>query len=89
MNWKEFLKIDFKKIISVVVLLFIVSGIFGGYCIYIPGGVRPWEMYGLCYIAYLNELTYLFPPFGFIIYVFCLYFISCSMFWIFDKVKKK
>jgi len=84
MNWKEFLKPEWRKVILTAILFLLILWL--GYphfypldfyemaCVKIEGGG--------CFPSFEN-------PISFIIDVIIWYLLSCPMAWIYDKVKKK
>ena len=93
MNWKEFLKPDWRKAILFLVIIFILSPV----------------VYALCSIAFLkdniicNFETAIFSPRGFIFHLnpivisilgivywaLSRYLLSCVIVWLYDRFKKK
>jgi len=96
MKIKQFLKLDWRKIVLFIIFLILtfilVFGTFG-----IPPSkreVEDWIIVFLFYfLAFPIELTAYLDPIlgfsGFIINIVYLYFLSCLIVWIYDKVKKK
>ena len=97
MNWKEFLRPDWRKMVLIVIFNLIFFYFVGwSPCAIIS---RP------SYCRTLETIIFIFQPtfiigtkfgygdlpliFGFIISLFYQYLLSCPIVWIYDKVKKK
>ena len=89
MNWKEFLKPNWKKIMIMIILLLISSIRIPKVCLFI--GTSCPESYGLPLvfyeIGYLDNVTN--SPINFIIDLIFWYIVSCIVVTIYDKFKKK
>jgi len=103
MNWKKFLKPDWRKIILSIIIFLL------GFLprIYFPLHQLSWVLLGITwwpvYVAQLSGLLkglYLkppiFDPIALLIFIVAIlitpifwYFLSCLIVWIHDKVKKK
>jgi len=89
MNWKEFFKPDWRKIL-IFLVLFILSSL-ASIKIYLCNmmGIGP------CPIGYGFPLEFLYPILDFknlinlLIDIIFWYLLSCLIIWIYDKVKKK
>jgi preprotein translocase subunit SecE len=93
MNWKEFLKPDWRKIVLTIILFTIVTGLkwylfdtcLGCYNTYF--GV-PLAFYEKIVWPRENEMTN-FLIFNLIVDIIFWYLLSCLIVWIYDKFRKK
>ena len=102
MNWKQFLKPEWKKIIIFVILLFVAPFPFirgeSMMCIQMVGADCPLSIttdftFGVPIIFHQNQfssatLTNVLPLF-FPIHLIYAYILSCVIVWIYDRVRKK
>jgi len=96
MNWKEFLKPDWKKIIltlGLFVLFSSISLVYGPICF--EGCINfgfPYIFYSKIGVGFSNEVqefTVHTNYYSMFIDVVIWYLFSCLIFWIYDKFKKK
>jgi hypothetical protein len=101
MNWKEFLKPDWRKIaLTIIIFLFFIGywvynffvGIFGWCEPCNHEYYLPWESGACGHCGYPDLLTYIlieiYWPLAIIIALFISYLLSCLIVWIYDKFRK-
>lgn len=95
MGIKQFLKPNWRKIVTFIIFLLLTFIlVFGSFAL--PPSKRGKEYYIVLFLYYFLafpiELTAYSDPIlgllGFIINIIYLYFLSCLMVWIYDKLKK-